>query len=193
MRRNLHQAVAGAPRTEIRGEFERHVSENWRVLDGSNSGGRWGPPGQYPVLYLGRPRASVTIEAYRHLVDPYVADGMTAELVAARRILACMVDVTEILDLRLPEAQRSVGLGAEDLVSPVDDYEACQRVGRIAHQLGLHGVFAPAATRMGETLALFERHLPAAELPVLVREEVWEHLPADPRRLRLVGEQEGTA
>jgi hypothetical protein len=56
----------------------------------------------------------------------------------------------------------------------------------VAHQLGLHGIIAPAATGLGETLALFERHLPATELPVVVDEEIIDGLPADPRRLRLV-------
>jgi hypothetical protein len=55
--------VASAQRSPITGVFERHVSQGWRELGESNSGGRWGPPGSYSVLYLGRPRASVVIEA----------------------------------------------------------------------------------------------------------------------------------
>jgi hypothetical protein len=35
---------------------------------------------------------------------------------------------------------------------------------------------------MGETLALFERRLPADEQPVLLDTLTWERLPADPRR-----------
>jgi len=192
VQRSLRQAVAAAPRSAVEGEFERHVSLNWRLLSGSSSGGRWGPPGQYPVLYLGRPRASVTVEAYRHLVDPFAADGMTGDQVAPRRILTCTVSVTDVLDLRTEEAQVRVGLSTDDLLSDVGEYDACWQVGRIAHQLSLHGVIAPAATHFGETLALFERHLPANELPVLTGEEVWDRLPADPRRLRLV-EDGGTA
>jgi len=36
-------------------------------------------------------------------------------------------------------------------------------VGLAAHQLGLHGVIAPAATGLGLTLALFEHNLPAEQ------------------------------
>ena len=85
MARKLVLAVAAGPRTAIQGSFERHVSANWRELTGSNSGGRWGPPGIYSVLYLGRPRSSVAVEAYRHLVDPFAEDGMTGDMVAPRR------------------------------------------------------------------------------------------------------------
>jgi RES domain-containing protein len=185
-RRQLAEAVARAPRGVITGRFSRHASIGRRELSGSDSGGRWGPPGAYSVLYLGRPRDSVLTEAYRHLVDPFASDGMTGELVAPRRFVICDVSVSEILDLRTPEALVAVGLDDSDLDSPVGDYEACRTVARVAHQLELHGVIAPAATGLGETLALFERHLPATELPRVVRQEIWDGLPADPRRLRLV-------
>jgi hypothetical protein len=65
--------------------------------------------------------------------------------------------------------------------------------GEVAHQLRLHGIIAPAATGLGETLALFEQHLPADEMPALVADELWDVLPADPRRLRLVRGDEETA
>lgn len=158
----------------------------WRGLTGSNSGGRWGPAGTYPVLYLGRPRNSVAVEAYRHLVDPFADFGMTGNMVAPRRLLVCQVDATDILDLRTERAQLQVGLTGDDLRSPVGEYDVCQSIGRVAHQLGLHGILAPAATGLGETLALFEEHLPADELPTLVSEELWNVLPTDPRRLRLI-------
>lgn len=72
----------------------------------------------------------------------------------------------------------------DDLSSPIDEYDKCQRAAQAAYQLQLHGIIAPAAAGKGETLALFEHHLPATELPVVVRRETWAHLPADPRRLR---------
>ena len=189
MRRQLALAVAAAPRVAVDGRFERHVSHGRRELTGSNSGGRWGPPGGYSVLYLGRPVASVTVEAYRHLVDPFADQGMTGEMVAPRRLLICEVAVTNVLDLRSRPAQVAVGLTDTDLTSPVGEYEPCQEVGRVAHQLGLRGVLAPAATGLGETLALFEHHLPADELPTLIEDEVWDGLPDDPRQLRLVSDE----
>jgi len=179
--RNLANAIAGCQTAAIAGMFERHVSPQVRELTGSLGGGRWGPRGVYPVLYLGRPRDSVVVEAYRHLVDD--VEGMTGDRVGPRRVLTCQVEVRNILDLRDPMVLVAVGLTLEDLNGP---HEPCQEVGLAAHQLGLHGVIAPAATGLGETLALFEHHLPAAELPILISETVWQTLPADPRRLRLI-------
>jgi RES domain-containing protein len=189
-RRELIVAVGRAPRTRVEGAFERHVSRDWRELTGSSAGGRWGPPGAFSVLYLGRPRPSIVIEAYRHLVDPF--EGMTGDMVQPRRFLVVEVSVSEVLDLRGESAAAAVGLSEADLASPVGDYEPCWRVARAAHQLGLHGILAPAATGFGETLAVFEEHLLPEELPRLIGEEVWEALPADPRRLRSVKDEDAS-
>ena len=189
-RRELIVAVGRGPRIRVEGRFERHVSSDWRGLTGSSAGGRWGPPGAFSVLYLGRPQPSVIVEAYRHLVDPF--DGMTGDMVQPRRILVVDVDVVDVLDLRDTAAADSVGLSHADLRSPIDSYEPCWRVARAAHQLGLHGVLAPAATGFGETLAMFEEHLTPEELPRLVSEDIWETLPSDPRQLRAVKDEDAS-
>lgn len=184
MDRNPAVAVAGCGATRVSGVFERHVSPDVRTLTGSAAGGRWGPPGAYSVLYLGRPRDSVVVEAYRHLVDDI--EGMTGDRVGPRRLLAIEVSLHSVLDLRVLANQEAVGLTIKDLLSPTSQHARCQRVGRVAHQLGLHGIVAPAATGLGETLAVFELHLTPAEQPVLVDEQEWQNLPSDPRRLRAV-------
>lgn len=181
---NLVVAVSRASMVEVKGTFQRHTSRRVTTLSGSPAGGRWGPPGGFPVLYVGRPVSSVVVEAYRHLVDEI--EGMTPDRVAPRTLWTCDVSVSNVLDLRETESRKVVGLSLEDVTSPVGQYEPCQRVAQAAYQLQLHGVIAPAAGAAGETLALFEHHLPADELPVVVRQEVWEQLPADPRRLRVV-------
>ena len=81
--RTLAVSVAGCGTTTVAGEFFRHVSLNVDdPLSGSSYGGRWGPEGTFPVLYLGRPLEAVVGEAYRHLVDP--TEGMTGARVRPR-------------------------------------------------------------------------------------------------------------
>jgi RES domain-containing protein len=184
-------AVAAAGTVTVEGTFQRHTSPRYRTLSGSAAGGRWGPEGAYPVLYLGRPADSVSVEAHRHLVEPI--EGMRPELVGPRRLLTCEVRITHVLDLRAVGARENLRIGLHDLMSEVGNYAACHRIGQAAHQLGLHGIIAPAATGLGETLAVFERRLPAAEQPVLVAEEMWETLPTDPRKLRLQPDAKDTS
>ena len=189
MSRPLLELVARAPKARVQGEFERHVSPRVRDLVGSAAGGRWGPPRAFSVLYLGRPTPSVVVEAYRHLVESVLDDQMPPSAVGPRRLLTCRVDVSNILDLRDRHGWESVGLTVDDLFSPIGEYGPCQAVATAAHQLELHGIVAPAATGLGETLSLFERHLPDLEVPVLAAEVLWDVLPPDPRKLR-VGEHD---
>lgn len=190
MQRELLVAVAEATKAEITGVFYRH-SHPERPFQGSASGGRWGPEGTYSVLYLGRPPETIIVEAYRHLVDD--DEDLTGEMVGPRLFSTVEVNVTNILDLRDTTAQKLVGLDHAALYSDIDEHAPCRRIGQAAHQLGLHGVIAPAATDMGETLALFDEQLPASELPHVVETTIWAHLPPDPRRLRAVDDGAETA
>lgn len=114
---------------------------------------------------------------------------MTGEHVGPRRLLVCSVTVGDIVDLRDPVDQDRVGLTDDDLRSEVGDYDSCQRVGARAHQLGRKGVIAPAATGLGETLALFTAHIRPDEMPVITGQDLWDSLPRDPRSLRIVDDE----
>ncbi len=185
MRRSARE-VARVPRTNVAGLWERHVSATYaaRALQGSAHGGRWGPANGFPVIYLGRPTVSVVVEAYRHLIDPF--EGMRTDYLQPRVLISCQVDAKNVLDLRASEHRLQVGLTDDDILSAIGDHDACVQVGSIAHQLGCHGVIAPSATGLGETLALFPYHLSVDELPVAISRVQWETLPGDPRRPRLV-------
>jgi RES domain-containing protein len=158
------------------------------ALDGRVGYGRWGTPNGFPVLYLGRPIESVVVEAYRHLIDPIqdaAAAAQLAQNLAPRALITCTVSVSEVLDLRHAGTRGQLSLTTTELRSDTSDrdaYARCQQVAQVAHQLGLHGVLAPAATGMGDTLALFTDLLPDAERPVRVGEDqLWQGLPPDPR------------
>ena len=147
--------------------------------------GRWGTAGGYTVLYLGRPEDSVVVEAYRHLIDPVVDDEGRVPPIQPRALVICEVDVSHILDLRLAGNRKLAGLSMSQMQSETYDtaaYAACQNVSAVAHQLGYHGLVAPAATKLGEALTLFMDVLPASEQPVRISEKTWPVLPPDPRK-----------
>jgi RES domain-containing protein len=183
MNRDLANAIAGTTPANAFGTYHRHAWAGATGLKGSTSGGRWSPEDTYPTIYLGEPEPSVIVEAHRRLVDG--VEGMRPELVAPRKFITVEVDVSNLLDLRTAAHREAVGLDFEALAGP---WAPCQRVGRAAHQLGMHGIITPAATSIGITLALFEHHLPPNEWPHVIAEVIWDHLPADPRRLRAVEE-----
>jgi hypothetical protein len=174
--RDIANAIAGTTLAGADGLWYRHTRLGVKEPTGSTGGGRWGPEHGFPVIYLGRPEASVAVEAYRRLVDP--VEGMTGDLVGPRTLFTLKVEVNNLLDLRDPDHLAAVGLDIDALGGP---WAPCVRVARAAHQLGLHGVLAPAATDIGLTLALFEQHLPPEQVPRVVDRTTWSTLPADPR------------
>lgn len=193
---SLAALVAASTVITVDGIWQRHVSGRYAntALIGHRGYGRWGTETGFPVLYLGRPTESVVVEAYRHLIDP-VDDPALRHTLRPRVLVTCSVRVTEVLDLTSAQTRLQVGLTPDQLRSDTADrdaYERCQQIAQVAHQLGRHGILAPAATRLGETLALFVDRLPDTEQPVRIGEDkVWTELPPDPRtapaqRLRLV-------
>lgn len=184
--KTLPERVADLGSRDIGDEFLRHAAPGRDAFAGGY-GGRWGE--LFPVVYLGRPLESCVEEAYRHLVDD---PGIPAGLVKPRVLYRVRVDVERILDLRSANARAEVGLDDEDIASEVGDYAACQRVAATAHQLEYHGILAPAATGLGETLAMFRQRIGIAELPVILDEQSWARLPprpsTEPARLTIVSD-----
>lgn len=136
--RDLLAAIAALEPIQVQGTFERHSSLRWEELKASAAGGRWSARRAFEVLYLGRPRQSVVVEAYRQLVDDELDDAQSlAATVLERRIVTCRVDVANVVDLRPASTQERLGLGETQLFSEVGDYTACQTVGGAAHQVGL--------------------------------------------------------
>lgn len=136
--------------------------------------GRCSTASGYLVLYLGRPEDSVVIEGYRHLIDPVVDDEGRVPPIKPRTLLTCKVSVSRILDLRLVSNRKLAGLSMSQMQSETYDtaaYAACQNVSAVAHQLGYHGLIAPAATKLGEALTLFMDVLPASEQPVRISQK----------------------
>jgi len=185
----LLAAISGLDTIRVDGTFERHTSLRWDELKGSAAGGRWGARRAHEVLYLGRPRESVVIEAYRHLVDDELDNaGMLAASVVERRVLTCKVGIPNVLDLRPVLTRTTLTLTDAQLFSDVGDYAACQAIGAAACDIGLAGLIAPSASARGETLALFPANLPNEHMLEVTARDIWRGLPPDPRRLRLVEE-----
>ena len=125
----------------------------------------------------------VIIEAYRQLVDPVDNPAMAAT-VRSTTLVTRTVDVAEILDLRSAANRALAQLTMAQMQSSTRDRSACiacQNVSAAAHQLGFHGLVAPAATERGDTLVLFTDILPPTENPIATEEEHWMQLPLDPR------------
>jgi hypothetical protein len=91
---------------------------------------------------------------------------MRPVLVGPRRFFTVDVDVTNLLDLRVSEHRDAVALDLDALRGP---WEPCQRVGLAAHQFVLHGIIAPAATRLGLYASAIRTTCPSSSGRLLLR------------------------
>ncbi len=152
------------------GRYLRVADPLWEdPLDGGfaeRSGGRWNPPGSFPVVYLSRSLATARANVYRRLVDqpygPEDLDPASAPVLVATDVpddlYVDAITTRGLASLRLPESypldERGEPLGRE----------RCQAIGRAAWDAGEPGIAcrsaAPNAPHRAEELAFFERGTP---------------------------------
>jgi RES domain-containing protein len=149
------------------GEYLRVADPAWSdPLDGrwsTHQGGRWNPPGSFPVVYLCASEAVARANVYRLLVDqPYGPEDLRPE--AGPVLVATRVPEDRYADLITARGLESAGLPAS---FPRDgrgrriSWSRCQPVGVAAWEEGHPGIAArsaaPGAPPRSEELAFFER------------------------------------
>lgn len=145
------------------GTYHRVADPTWREpLDGSYAavhGGRWTAPGSYPTVYL-----CATIPVARAIVNyrfselPYGPEDLAPA--AAPLLVDVRVSPGECLDVTGPSGARAAGLAPSYPLAAdgtTVGWEACQPLGRRAHDAGLAGVACLSARASGEELAHFNR------------------------------------
>lgn len=112
--RELARAVAQVKTVTVQGRFYRFIARQRlaRALHGSPNGGRWGPRGGFPVLYLTDTYDGCVIEAYRHIVEPSEQDATAPPVGLA--LVTCDVEVSNIVDLTTATGRFTVGITARD-------------------------------------------------------------------------------
>jgi RES domain-containing protein len=159
----------------LRGTGWRHLSPGYDPLSGEAArlhGGRFNPPGSFPVLYLCEIRACAVAELRR--LGERQAIGMAGLL--PRVLWRYEVDLEGVLDLADPDRRDELGLGFDVLVGP--EWTSCQRIGAAAYEAGVCALRTPSATGVGIVLALFLPHVGPDRVKAHLAEE-WSS-PPDP-------------
>lgn len=162
----------------LRGGFYHRVAEvGWaNPMDGTpgvERGGRWNPPGSFPVVYLNKTidlaRLYVAKKLSGHPYGPEDIDPDTGDVLAT-------VDLPsqEYVDVVTDGGCRGVGLPKSyplDASGRVIGHESCQPIGLEAWQKREAGIAFRSATlgagRNGEELAWFQRGRPLSPDRVL--------------------------
>lgn len=149
--RDLVQALERVRPIEWSGEVLRHHTPRYRPLDGAGArvnGGRWNPPGSFPVVYTALDRATVDAEFVRLTRRA----GMPASSLLPRRLTTIRVRLARVLDLTDAGTRRRLGINLA--VLRAEDWATTQAIGQAAHDLGYDGILAPGADG-GTVLAIF--------------------------------------
>jgi RES domain-containing protein len=148
----LLAGVRELPVVDYEGKAFRHQPPAYDPLSGRGArirGGRWNPPESFAVLYLGLDRQTV-MDEFRRLAR---RQRREPEDFLPRAFYRYDLRLANVLDLREADALEAVGLSVADVRS--DRLDACQRVGRAAHEAEREGVLAPSAAGDGTVLAVF--------------------------------------
>lgn len=164
--------LGAVPARTFEGAAFRHVAPKYDPRSGEGArlhGGRFNPPGSFPVLYLCTTRPCVITEFLRF----GRAQAIGVQALLPRALYRYSVRLTRILDLT-DEAVLS-SLGASQEVITDESWAATQELGAEAHRLGWQAILAPSATRTDEVLAVFPELLGSGELiPSLL--EIWDDI-----------------
>lgn len=145
-----------APLGPLSGEGWRHLSPSYDPLSGEGArirGGRFNPPGSFPVLYICRSRPCVVSELERL----GTSEGIGVEALLPRALYKYDLALERVLDLTNLAVRAGIGIDLDVLVAP--DWTVCQEIGAAFHALGAQGIVSPSATGVGEVLALFMQNL----------------------------------
>lgn len=150
------------------GQGWRQLSPRHDPLSGEGArihGGRFNPPGSFPVLYVCQSRPCAVAELKRF--GDRQAIGVEGLL--PRMLYRYEIALDRILDLTNDKVRAQVGLDLDVLTGP--DWIACQELGRNLHALGAQGINSPSATGVGDVLAVFVQHVGIGRLEPQVAEE----------------------
>ncbi|MGH9054963.1 MAG: RES family NAD+ phosphorylase [Acidimicrobiales bacterium] len=160
--------LAAAPLTRFAGEGWRHLPAEYDPLSGEGArlhGGRFNPPGSFPVLYICQSRPCAVAELKR--LGERQAIGVEGLL--PRMLYRYEIDLDRVLDLTNGDVRAQVGPGVGALTGP--DWTACQELGVAAHALGARAINSPSATGVDDVLAVFIQQIGLGRLePHLVEE-----------------------
>jgi RES domain-containing protein len=152
--RDLARRLARVKLVSIDTAMWRHVSPREQSKpesgDGAiNAGGRFNPPGSFPVVYGTLRRADAGIEfrtlARRH---PIGIDNLLP-----RHLYRFRVKSSTVLDLRLPAARKTLALPPVGIAAIHRAHS--QLIGEMARALGIDVIVAPSASGKSVMVAIF--------------------------------------
>lgn len=143
----------------------KHKNEILSTSGSLNAGGRYNPPDEFGVLYLGETTEVCKAERIRRQ-DPRF---LVPQVIIGKIKVSCK----NVLDLTDSETLKILGIKKEDLLAKEKDggWDFTWNIARCAHQCGIEAILAPSVTGKGNNLIIFEKHLKNNKIKILSKQK----------------------
>jgi RES domain-containing protein len=132
----------------------------------SESGGRYNPPGEFTVLYLGESE-NVCKAEYNARTNP--------DLLTSHKILGKLeISLEKVLDLTDDTNLEILGLKKKDLMykKKENGWNLTQQIARLAYQIEVEAILVPSSTKKGNNLAVFDKHIKKKNIKLISKKKV---------------------
>ena len=129
-------------------------------------GGRYNPPGEFTVLYLGESENVCKAEINAR-TDP--------DLLPSQKILGKIeISLEKVLDLTDDTILKILGLKKRDLMYKKNEngWNLTQKIARLAYQIGVEAILVPSATGKGNNLAVFDKYIKKKNIKLISKKKV---------------------
>lgn len=156
--------------SQITGSYYRlvsfkHKNEILSTTGSLNAGGRYNPPDEFGVLYLGETKEVCKAERIRRQ-NPHFLDSQII-------ISKIKVSYKNVLDLTDSETLEILGIKKEEILTEEKEggWELTWEIARCAYQCGIEGILAPSVTGEGNNLVIFEKHLKSKNIKIISKQK----------------------
>ena len=143
----------------------KYANEVLSPQGNNKCGGRYNPPGEFTVLYLGESlnvcKAESNARTNPHLLAPQILGKIE-------------ISLEKVLDLTDDTNLEILGLKKKDLMYKKSEngWKLTQRLARLAYQLEVEAILVPSSTEKGNNLAVFDKHIKKGNIKLISKKKV---------------------
>jgi len=143
----------------------KYTNEILNPQGNDESGGRYNPPGEFTVLYLGESENVCKAER----------NAKTSPNLLASQILGKIgISLRKVLDLTDDTNLKKLGLKKKDLIYTEIEggWNLTQQIARLAYQIEVEAILVPSSTGKGNNLAVFDKHIKKKNIKLISKKKV---------------------
>ncbi|MDD5014532.1 MAG: RES family NAD+ phosphorylase [Atribacterota bacterium] len=131
----------------------------------NKSGGRYNPPGEFTVLYLGESENVCKAESNAR-TNP--------DLLASQILGKIEISLGKVLDLTDDTNLEKLGLKKKDLMYKKIEggWNLTQQIARLAYQIEVEAILIPSSTGKGKNLAVFDKHIKKENIKLVSKKKI---------------------